>query len=164
MNDAGQKHKRKLSNVKLTQDFHFRYMGLWVLACTALIVATNLVLYFAIELHIIHLQDQSMEAFAHYEKLRTPIVIGLIAETILFSLAVAFLAVLTAHRAAGPFIRLKHVFDAVAQGDFSTRLKFRSYDKLEFLEEGFESMMKTVRSDRVREPSAAPTKADTACD
>jgi nitrogen fixation/metabolism regulation signal transduction histidine kinase len=67
-------------------------------------------------------------------------------EAFLFSIAMVVLAKSTAHRIAGPYIKLRQVFNSVREGNLNQELHFRKYDHLEELEEAFNAMMAEVRS------------------
>lgn len=71
--------------------------------------------------------------------------------TCILGLGVIGSGVLAAHRVAGVYIKLKHVFEQVEKGDLNTELRFRAEDRLAPVEDSFQRMMKTVR----REISAA---------
>ncbi len=63
-------------------------------------------------------------------------------------------AVLTAHRIAGPNIKMIKVCRAIAEGDTEMTLKFRADDRLEELEEAFNTMVAALRKD------ASPPQAE----
>ncbi|NQT92658.1 MAG: hypothetical protein HQ559_07850, partial [Lentisphaerae bacterium] len=81
-----------------------------------------------------------------YVAMRHMFVVALVIEISLFTFAFVCLAKLTAHRIAGPYIRLRQVFESVGKGDFQQSLKFRDYDRLEEVEEAFNAMMVGIRA------------------
>ena len=153
------RHKqRKLSNVKMTKDFHFRYMGLWVVATGTLLMGMNMLFFTAVEIHFKNIIEVSNATRAQYLDIRTELMWGLLAETVLFSLGIAALGALTAHRTAGPYLRLRRAFNSVKSGELDHRLKFREYDKLDFLEKAFDEMMQSMVT-RMQEGATAAALA-----
>ncbi len=65
-------------------------------------------------------------------------------EVILISTAFIMLAKFTAHRIAGPYIRLRNTFKQVQDGDLTVRLRFRGYDRLEDTAAAFNAMMEAI--------------------
>ena len=55
------------------------------------------------------------------------------------------LAMLTAHRIAGPYIALKQTFKAIKEGDLDCRLSFRGYDQLSEVEDAFNQLMNDLQ-------------------
>lgn len=53
--------------------------------------------------------------------------------------------VLAAHRISGVHIKIAHVLNRVKEGDLTTRVYFRNTDKLEEVQEAFNSMMDVVQ-------------------
>lgn len=141
--------KRSLSNLKLTSEFHFKYLGLWVVITLALMVSNNIVLFLWIQEHFLEALSALSPMHVRFIEMKNTIVTALVVETILFGVGVIFLAKLTAHRIAGPYIRLQKTFDAVRSGNAKARLKFRDYDSLEFLAEAFNGMMDDVSTGKV---------------
>jgi nitrogen fixation/metabolism regulation signal transduction histidine kinase len=140
------KSQRNLCNVRLTRRFHFRYFGLWVLLCAILIGLTNLTL---LEFMRGHSEDAAVwsRLFEQdYRIVRGALIGTMVCISVFMSAAVILLAIITAHRIAGPFIRLLATFRAVRDGDMSQRLRFRKYDRLDHLARDFNEMMDSFRS------------------
>jgi HAMP domain-containing protein len=136
---------RSLANVRLTRKYHFPYMGLWMFISICLVLALNLVIY-------LYAQERwggpySLDHAFHqeYVALSRVFLMALAVEALCFIVATTALAVVTAHRIAGPFIRLQNTFHAVRDGDLSLKLKFRDYDHLEDVEGAFDEMMAALR-------------------
>lgn len=133
--------KRRISSLRLTRRFHLRYFGLWVLLCVALILMTDVAL-----LEFLRSQKQDEPFWTRlypkdYILMQRAFVAALVCVSLLLSAAVTVLAVISAHRIAGPFIRLKATFDAVKAGETLVRLRFRRYDRLDSLAADFNAMM-----------------------
>jgi methyl-accepting chemotaxis protein len=141
-----ERSKRFLTNVTLTSPFHFRYLGLWILISVGLIAVANLLLFLLTEEHWQALYSLDAQFHEEYMEQRKMMIILLGFEMILFSSAVVVLAKFTAHRIAGPYIKLQRVFEAVRQGNLDQELRFRKYDHLEDLETAFNEMMVEVRA------------------
>jgi HAMP domain-containing protein len=137
--------RRRLLNIKLTRKHHFHYFGLWVLLTVLMVVGFNVVIYMLIESRWEGITVVPTDALRSYMLQRQLFVFGLLAEAILFSIGVALLAMTTAHRIAGPYMRLKTAFDEVANGNLGYRLRFRKYDRLEDVAACFNRMMDTLR-------------------
>jgi nitrogen fixation/metabolism regulation signal transduction histidine kinase len=136
--------QRDFRNVRLTKRFHFRYFGLWVLLCAGLIVLTDVALF-----EFIRGQRQDAEVWARlfekdYRIIQGAFIGTMVCISVFMSAAVILLAVITAHRIAGPFIRLLTTFRAVKDGDMSQRLRFRQYDRLDGLARDFNEMMDSL--------------------
>ncbi|MEI6148671.1 MAG: HAMP domain-containing protein [bacterium] len=138
--------KRRLSNVKLTSKFHFRYLGLWVLITVALIAVAGLLLFLLAEEHWSALYTLDTKFQDNYMMQRQAMAMALGFGALMLSAAIMVLAKTTAHRIAGPYIKLQRVFEAVRDGNFDQELKFRQYDHLEELAAAFNEMMTEVRS------------------
>lgn len=141
---------RQLSNVKLTGKFHFRYLGLWVLITIVLVVVANLLLFLLAEQHWQELYTLDTGFHEEYETQRQMMAMALGVGALLFSAAFVALAKITAHRIAGPYIKLQHVFESVRDGNMDQKLSFRQYDHLEELAASFNEMMVAIRA-RVKE-------------
>lgn len=144
--------QRKLSNIRLTKKYHFRYSGLWVLVSAALVLLVNILLYLYFETRCGDLRSISESFDEQYASLRSTFLSGLVVEVTFFMVAIVFLAIMTSHRIAGVFIRLKNAFDDVKNGNLDHRLQFRSYDHLEDLEDSFNDMMGEINK-KVGPPS-----------
>ena len=154
--------KRKLFSFKHTRKFHFRYMGMWVLVSVSLVGVANVLLFLLAEEHWRELYTMDTQFQAQYLVQRQMMAMALGFEALLFSAAMVVLAKSTAHRIAGPYIKLKQVFDSVRKGNMDQELHFRKYDHLEELEEAFNGMMAELRSRNRKEladdgqPSSPP--------
>jgi len=137
--------QRRLSNVKLTRKYHFRYMGLWIILASFFVIVLNMVLYLYVEERWGGLASLSRPFHQEYIGIRRVFVGSLCLEAVLFIVGIVGLGMFTAHRVAGPYIRLRHVCAAVTAGNFSQELKFRDYDHLEEVEDAFNGMMSKVR-------------------
>ncbi|MEI8140333.1 MAG: hypothetical protein WCI03_10755 [bacterium] len=138
--------KRCLANVKLTNKFHFRYLGLWILLTIGLTVVASLLLFLLAEQHWHDLYALDTRFQEEYMMQRQLMAMALGFATLLFSAAVVGLAKITAHRIAGPYIKLQRVFEAVRDGNLNQELSFRKYDHLEELAGAFNEMMMEVRA------------------
>ena len=145
MTNGQTKHKRSLANVRLTRKYHFAYMGLWMFISACLVLALNLVLYLYAEERWGGPYSLAQSFHQEYVALRRVFLMALAVEALCFIVATTALAVLTAHRIAGPYIRLQNTFHAVRDGDLSLKLKFRDYDHLEDVERAFDEMMGALR-------------------
>ena len=139
------RRNRKLSNVSMTHRHHFSYMGLWIVLAVVQAVTVCGLLILLMEEHWAGPAAQSRLYHEAYLANRTELIAGTCIGMAVFILAVVALAMFTAHRAAGPFIRLQHVFRALQDGDLEQKLKFREYDHLEELEDGFDEMMESLK-------------------
>lgn len=144
--------QRRISNVRLTRKFHYRYLGLWVVLGIALVLSLNVVLYLFAEERWGALYAVDATMHEQFVAARHTIAWALGLETLLFALGIITLAKFTAHRIAGPYIRLGRAFDAVRDGELDHRLVFRRYDRLEDLERKFADMMAAVRARSPGEP------------
>jgi HAMP domain-containing protein len=144
---SSEKSKRRLSNVTLTRKHHFRYMGLWVLLSGCMLLAFNIVLYMWLEERWQNMTSLAAELMETEIVMRSPVIVALVVELVSFMLAVTGLAMFTAHRIAGPYIRLRNACNDVADGNFDYSLRFRGYDRLEEVEEAFNGMMAAFRAE-----------------
>ena len=136
---------RKLANIRLTRKHHLPYMGLWIFLSVALVLAFNVMVYLHVESRFgSHLFEQTVVQ-TEYLRSRQAFVLALTVESFLAITAVVFLAILTAHRIGGPYIRLVQVFKEVESGNMEQRLKFREYDRLEVVEAAFSRMMESLQ-------------------
>ncbi len=128
--------KRSLKNVVLTRKYHWLYLG----KVTAVSVGMVPILYGYMLSHLftIHQVDPTFpfRLSATILTLLALITAGLI----------IYLGVITAHRVAGPHIQLQQIFEQVNSGDLEARLSFRGGDRLEDVEEAFNTMMDTLQS------------------
>jgi len=139
------KSQRRLANIGMTSKHHFRYLGLWILLVSALVVVLNIVLYLYAEERWggIYSLDNVFHSF--YASNREAFLTALSVETAMLVGAVILLAKVTVHRVAGVFIRLQNAFDTVRDGNMDVALKFRSYDRLDELQDSFNQMMAALR-------------------
>lgn len=139
--------ERKLSNVRLTKKYHFLYLGTWVIMTSALLVTINVLLYAVVRQKVAGLdihESLFREAFRYYH---ATVLVAMAIEVALLIFAIVTLARFTAHRIAGPYIRLRNVFGEVKDGNMNVRLKFRNTDHLEEVEEAFNDMMDVLRKE-----------------
>lgn len=136
--------KRKLSNVRLTRQHHYRYLGLWLFLFVVLIGTLNgLLLAYAEQRWAgVYAWDDSLHNV--YLEHRVTFLGAMVVEIVLFVAGAIMLAQFTSHRIAGPYLRLVKAMNAVRDGDFEQRLKFRSYDRLEYVESAFNEMMESI--------------------
>ncbi|MEW6360346.1 MAG: methyl-accepting chemotaxis protein [Planctomycetota bacterium] len=147
--------KRKLSSLKLTRKFHFKYLGQILLIMIGLILIANISLYLYFEEHCRNVNVASTNP-QRYETVRNTLLVVLSVETIIAVVAMVFLTVFTTHRIAGTSIKLRNAFEEVRKGNLKHRIKFRAYDHFEEVEEGFNSMMDALegRLKEARESAA----------
>lgn len=135
------KHNRSLRNVLLTRKFHLTFFGLWIVIALLLVVFANLFLYLWIQEYFQGYHSVISESQALYIRFRSVLVQALAVEALLLAVGIFALARLTAHRIAGPYIRMRQVFDAIREGKHDARLTFREYDQLDDVASSFNAMM-----------------------
>lgn len=147
-------HKRSILSVVLTRKFHFRYLGLWFILFTLLLATLNGILYLYLEERAGGYLSLDPVFHSEYVAARQAVLFAMFGEIAAFLMLFVALASFTAHRIAGPFIRLVHTFHNVRDGDMNTELHFREYDKLHELEQAFQEMMTALRerADEKQEP------------
>ena len=145
---TNERQNRKLSNVRLTRSFHWRYMGLWIVISVSLCIVFSIICYQLIEEPSARLYTLNQVELEQYLHRRQAFFVGSIIEAIVLIAGVVSLAIFTAHRVAGPYIRLCAAFESVTNGNLDTRLKFRDYDHLTDVENAFNAMMESLRSHR----------------
>lgn len=133
---TAQKQRRSIKNVVMTKAHHMLYMGPQIF-----ITLMILGLIYATLIHRIFAMAQEGQDIPY----ATLAVISTVCVTVAAILSVGS-AIVAAHRIAGVHIKLAQVFDRIAAGEFDTRLKFRSTDKLEEVEVAFNNMMDSLRS------------------
>ena len=133
---TAQQQRRSIKNVVMTKAHHMLYMGPQIFI-TLLILG----LIYATLIHRIFAMAQEGQDIPY----TTLAVISTVCVTAAAILSVGS-AILAAHRMAGVHIKLAQVFDRIADGEFDTRLKFRASDKLEDVEESFNKMMDSLRT------------------
>jgi methyl-accepting chemotaxis protein len=151
-------YKRKLSSVWMTRQLHFRHMGLWVVLTIGLVLLLNICFYLFIQERWDKLNVPGTPDLEQYDLMRQSLVVSLVLGTGVFSLAIIALAMFTSHRIAGPYLRLKRAFVEVREGDLEHRLVFRRYDRLEFLADSFNEMMRTIRERVAKGPAGEGQK------
>ncbi|NOZ20400.1 MAG: hypothetical protein GXP25_04845 [Planctomycetes bacterium] len=136
--------RRKLSNLKMTRKFHFKYLGQLLLVMIALIVIANISLYLYFEEHCQNV-NVAQRAPEKYHTVRAVLITVLCAETVLGVVAMVSLTILTTHRIAGTSIKLRNAFEEVRKGNLEHRIKFRAYDHFEEVEDAFNNMMEALK-------------------
>lgn len=125
------RERRSWRNMELTSKYHYKYMSVWVLVTVGLLIAT----YFT-GLLFLYVQ--------HYSGSGLPLEpltwAGTVVAVFCCALAI-WRGFLTAHRLAGVHVKLAQTFQRVADGDKNVELRFRSYDRLENVEEAFKALM-----------------------
>jgi methyl-accepting chemotaxis protein len=147
-----QSQRRSLRNVLVTSQFHWVYMGAQVLSSLSLLLLS----YSLILFHLSQMAHSGVD-------LPFPLVAGGVTlAACVVAVTIVSLAILSAHRIAGVHIKLQGAFERVEKGDFSTRIRFRTSDKLQTLEETFNRMMGVIE-ERVgtEEPASAETETET---
>ena len=143
---ARDRKSRKLSSIRLTRKFHLRYMGLWIALTILLCILVTYICYRMVELPAADVYSMEPAALTEYINSRTVFLVGMLVEVIVVSALIVLLASLTAHRVAGPYIRLIAVCEALRDGDLDQRLKFRRYDNLETVETAFNAMLDNMKT------------------
>lgn len=133
--------KRSIRNLSLTKDYHYRYLGLWVIITVSLMLSSNIVLFLWLQEHFLGLESIVSDLHTSYIELKNYVIFGLVIESIAFATGIVALAKLTAHRIAGPYIQLQKTFDAIRDGQHDARLHFRKYDNLDHVAKSFNDMM-----------------------
>jgi len=113
---------------------------------SCLVVALNLLLYQFMK-SAWQTPNAGSPSYGEFSFIQEGWIILMTIVTIIFVTAIAALAIVTAHRIAGPFIKLNHTFQEIRDGDRSARLKFRSEDQLDDLATMFNEMMQALCSD-----------------
>jgi len=140
------KHQRSLRSMKLTRKHHFQYMGLWIILTLCLLVLLNVIAFLLLEERWKGMSELSGGLMQVDMSCRLPFLIAMAVETLAFAGAITFLAKVTAHRIAGPYVRLVRTFEEVKNGNFDLKLRFRGYDRQEAVEQAFNEMMAAVRA------------------
>lgn len=128
-------NRRSVKNLSLTERFHFAYFGGWAITNILL-----LVLAYALTASMLLLTPPGA---LEIDISGAIVKLGVVA--VVLSGCVVFLASLTAHRIAGVHLKLEKIFRAVAEGDLSTRLKFRAADRLDDVADAFNLMMSSIK-------------------
>lgn len=136
MSPSTEKERRSLKNLPLTREYHWNYIGAWVV--------TNLILIGLCDAMVLFVVARSP---AHLLPWPAPRLIALSAIiALLVMAAIVFLGTVSAHRLAGVHIKLTNVLNAIGDGDFKTELKFRQRDGLEEVEQAFLEMAQAIES------------------
>lgn len=133
---ARTQEKRSIKNVVMTNKHHMAYMGPWVAISFGLIT----LIYVLILYHLYTVSNSELAPPVMGFVVGATIVVGILAAL------VSFYGILTAHRIAGVHIKICAVLNRVKEGDLDTRVRFRSYDKLEEVEDAFNGMMEALQT------------------
>lgn len=131
---AEESNRRSLRNLVLTERFRFAYFGWWVLGNLALLACC-----FSLAVAIVLITPPQLFPGSPVRAILL-LASGVIAVA---GLLVLFGA-LSAHRIAGAHLKLESIFNKVAEGDFSTRLHFRTADNLDDVGIAFNRMMDSI--------------------
>lgn len=137
--------RRSLRSVRLTRKFHWHYMGLWIVLTITLSLALNAVCYQMIEAKGVEIHTLGHHELERYLAERSAYLVGTSIQAVLTIVGIVGLGILTAHRVAGPYMRIIRAFRAVENGEFDHRLRFRTYDHLKDVEDAFNAMMDRIR-------------------
>lgn len=131
--------QRKISNLALTGKYHWPYVKGWLLFT---IFLTLLVESFALGcLYVVQATnpDIPISGYAMVSALvATLVIIGLTARGMLW-----------AHRIAGVHLRTESVFRKIADGDQTARLRYRSSDRMDDVEDAFDRMIERIIENKV---------------
>ena len=156
--------RRKYSNVRITSKYHMPFLGCWVLVCMVLVTVFIFGVIRYEQLWSQHTLPHD-DTLASFEIRQSQTMNRLILTGCAFLVGILLLALITAHRIAGPYIALLRTFDAIRGGDLNYPLRFRKYDRLEDVADAFNELMKELR-DKIEhaplEPTALPEKKDNA--
>jgi hypothetical protein len=154
------KQLRKMSNMRLTRKFHFPHMGLWIAACSALVVVLNFLLYIVILQQWRFSVGASSTVTAVFAK---KLGIFMSIEAIALCCGIVFMAKATSHRIAGPYVGLQRTCERIRNGERDLRQKFRGYDYLTELEVAFNTMLDELveRRDQPEQQHSAAKELDT---
>lgn len=140
--------KRSLKNVVLTRKYHWLYIG----KVTMVSVGMVPIIYGYMLGHLIlvgRVDPQfPLQASAIILTLAALVVVALI----------IYLGILTAHRVAGPHIQLQNTCKRIEEGDLDHRLTFRGGDRLEDVEDAFNSMIETLQERLKAAAEQAPSE------
>lgn len=142
--------RRQLRNLKLTWRFHGPYLGLWLAIGALLLIVANVLAFVLVLQHFEGIPRTDPEVYGAQMAMRGRLFGFLIVETLLMILALGGLAMFTAHRIAGPYVRLRRVLSDIRSGRKDVRLAFRKHDQLDDLAAEFNATMDRLldRSDR----------------
>ena len=148
----GTRQRRSLRNVTLTKKYHMPYMGTSIFMSICLLSTLyGLFLYRFLEMYRVD-PEYNIQAAVIIATLVT-MVVGLL---------IIGSNVLAAHRIAGVHIKLRQMFEKVEKGDYSTRVRFRSDDKLDEVENAFNNMMSRIqeRAAAAKDEKPEPTEEE----
>ena len=135
------RQQRKLSNVKLTEQYRFKYLGYWILISFLFLSLLDVAVYLLYEQmwqgFVAQGADVALEEAFRQSQVWTTIV-GI---SSLFLVTILLLAAFTAHRIGGPYLAMKRIMALIQGGDLNARLHFREYDKLDDVEKAFNDML-----------------------
>ena len=138
--------KRKLKNVNLTKDFHIKYYGWWFIISLCLIGVLAASFYLLYEEHWRSILFQDPYRSFEYALDRSRFVSKLVFGASVLAVFITALGIMTAHRVAGPFLKLKNAFKEIQDGNLDYRIKFRTEDELTDLESAFNKMMDSLQN------------------
>lgn len=136
----------------LTGRYHWPYVGGWLVF--------NVVLTLVVEGFVLAALTTIEESYTQLPISSYGLISAVVAIVVIVGLT--GLAALWAHRIAGVHIRTESVFNRIADGDRSARLRYRSSDQLEDVEEAFERMMLFLASGRKSEKTRSVDMDDSA--
>jgi HAMP domain-containing protein len=144
------RNTRRLSSVRFTRPFLWKYTGMWILLSVALIA------FGAVTSYLLQRYQWDLVAAANpalrpeLAAAQSRFLLGLVVQSALLLAAVGALAVMTTHRLAGPIIGIRLACEDVAKGRLDRRVAFRSHNQeLDDLADAFNGMMEAVEK-RVR--------------
>ncbi len=140
--------QRKFSNIRLTQQFHSRHMGLWVAISVTLVMLCNVLLYVILMQQWGYSSEMEGEFGGGPSFLLRGAGIVLTLEALFFAAALVLLGKATSHRIAGAFLGMQKTCERVTGGERTARQKFRTYDGLADLEKAFNAMLDALTGDK----------------
>jgi len=138
--------RRKLSSVRLTRKYHLRFSGRWVgisLVNIVLLAVMASVIYGNVKDFLL---PPEMAGTAEATRFHLLLKLGFGAAVGIYVLAILAVAVLSAHRLAGPYLAVIRTCKQIGGGDYGHRLRFRSYDHLEEVEQAFNAMLDALNA------------------
>ena len=135
------KNKRNLFNSLKTYRAPLGFLAGWVVVALLLVVLLSMALYRletqAARIMLPDTPDSVMQMLLMENQLAARLLVA----CIVMVTFVLMMAMITAHRMAGPYVALKRTFDLINEGDLEQRLHFRNYDRLGDVEESFNRLM-----------------------
>ena len=121
-------------------------MAILVAITVSLIVVLNLMFYLLVMQQWGYAADDMLggSGAGPNRLLRIVLIVSLTLETLGFAVAATYLARLTSHRIAGPYIALQKTCERIRDGETTLRQRFRQYDRLEELQTAFNDMLDTL--------------------